>query len=126
MLNPSQILLMLTQALDMSIQALAKKLGYDRPDTFYKIAKNKAFFQYEALVKLLELYPAISAEFLLGRSDKVFLETDTSSETDTFPDTENPPDYTLTIRILEKEIIRKDKRIAELETRLREKQLSIF
>jgi hypothetical protein len=116
MIHSSQILLMLTDALGLSVQALSRKLGYERPDTFYKIAKDKAYFQYEALLKLLELYPEISADFLLGRSEQVFREAATSS-TENEIIREDTQDYTLTIRILEREIREKERRIKELESR---------
>ncbi len=118
-----QILERLTEALDVSINQLARSIG-DKPDKFYRMQSSGIKPSYDTMQSILTQYPQVSGEFLLGQTEEVFRQpkaighpVEPEAEEPKTADNEDDT-FILTIRLLERELKAKDKRIAELERQL--------
>jgi hypothetical protein len=118
-----QILERLTEALDVSINQLARSIG-DKPDKFYRMQSSGIKPSYDTMQSILTRYPQVSGEFLLGQTEQVFRQPKAIQQT-VEPEEETEPTHSkeddtfvLTIRLLERELKARNKRIEELERQL--------
>jgi hypothetical protein len=112
-----QILEKLTEILALSLNQLARNIG-DKPDKFYRMMHYGVRPSYETLQSILEKYPEVSGDFLLGKGGDVLGKQAKEPENIAQPVavfSEATQPLVMTIQILEKEIKERDKRIAELE-----------
>ncbi|MBC8112534.1 MAG: hypothetical protein H7Y04_15895 [Verrucomicrobia bacterium] len=107
-----EIMEKLVEALDINFNQLAEQTG-ERPDKFYRMKNQGIKPSYETMQQILEAYPQVSGEFLLGRGGSVLLaeNTEVIPEPSTLQPEEKPEEkktgeerFLLTIEILEKEI----------------------
>ncbi|MBC8110280.1 MAG: hypothetical protein H7Y04_04395 [Verrucomicrobia bacterium] len=113
-MDATEIFAQLLAYLKMNVREFALSLGYDRAENFYNIQRGKSAFQYETLKLIVKKYPDINPDWLLGNSDKILREK---------KEPEIPvlaePSFMLTIQLLEKELKERERKIKELEEKLR-------
>ena len=121
-----QLFKRLIEALDITIYQLARSIG-DKPDKFYRMLNSGIKPSYDTMQSILTRYPQVSGEFLLGQTEEVFrqpkaIQQTVEPEEETEPKPANSRDeddtFVLTIRLLERELKAKNKRIEELERQL--------